>query len=412
MSVVSKNRVRSRVRSGVASCGVAVVWGLLAGVLAAQDWQPVLAQLTDGKSARRIDALRQLNQAGYGDAAAAVAPLVTDGDDAVQLAAIDAELTFFLGEPVAEQKGISGTRSRAQVAFDAGPLLRGARPAPPVVIDRLLTATADSNARVRFDALHALGAIAEPPLSPTEARRLASGLSHGDAIVRTATARVLGRVRALDAGDALIMALNDSNDMVQQYAMEALGLIKNDRAVQALTDRVTFHGSSPMGDTALLALARIGHGSSRDLFRARLGDPSAGARRAAVEGLGRLRDRASLDRVRAIASTDASNDVRLAGLFALDRLGEPQLDGIASAVTHPTVGEQARGYLLETGPAASPVVIAAMTKAANAPLRAELIRVLGVIGGYADARVVEPFLKDPDAAVARAAANAVAKLRR
>ena len=37
------------------------------------------------------------------------------------------------------------------------------------------------------------------------------------------------------------------------------------------------------------------------------------------------------------------------------------------------------------------------------------LRLLGHVGGIADARIVEPYVKDPDAAVARAAANALAK---
>ncbi|MBP8275124.1 MAG: hypothetical protein KAY59_11870, partial [Acidobacteria bacterium] len=149
-----------------------------AGVLT-QDWQGVIAQLRDGKSGRRIDAVRQLNEAGYAAAAEYVAPLVTDPDDNVQFAAIDAELTFFLVEPIGERRTLSLTgssRSRAQEAFDAGPLVRAAAAAPAVLIDQLITATADRNPRIRFDALHALGVIGEPPLTDDAARRLMVGL--------------------------------------------------------------------------------------------------------------------------------------------------------------------------------------------------------------------------------------------
>ncbi len=379
---------------------------------AAQDWAAVVAQLGDRSSARKLDALRQLNAAGYGSATDAVAALVGDGDDTVQVAAIDTLLTFFLAEPATEQRAGAGTRSRAQVAFEAGPLVRSARTASPAVIDHLITATADSHARVRFDALHALGAIALPPLSPADTRRVAAGLAHRDPLVRTVTARVLGRLRAVDAGDALVMALNDDNDLVQQFACESLGLLRNDRAVQALSDRVTFYGRGPLADAALLALARIAHPSSRDRLRAALTSPDAGARRAGAEGLGRLRDRASLDTIRKLASTDPSTDVRVAAIFALDRLGEPQLEVLAQTVTNSAAGAQARDYLIETGPAASAAVAAVLAKATDMPLRAELVRLLGHVGGIADARIVEPYVKDPDAAVARAAANALAKLRK
>ena len=397
-------------RAGLTAVACCLVLG--ATLVSAQDWQPVIAQLRDNNSGRKIDALRRLNDAGYGAAAEFVAPLVTDPDDAVQFAAIDAELTFFLIEPVGERQGLGSTRSRAQEAFDAGPLVRAATPAPAVLIDRLIAATADGNARIRFDALHALGVIAEPPLNVDDTRRLLAGLQHSDPVIRTATARVLGRLRAASAGDALVVALNDPSDMVQEYASEALGLLRNDRAVQALTDRVNFYSSGPLANASLLALARIAYPSSRDLFRQRLTDPDPAARRAAMEGVGRLRDHASLERVRTLAKSDPSNEVRLAGLFALDRLGEPQLAGLTVSIGQPAVGAQARDYLLETGPAAAPTVASAIGKTVAPATRAELIHLLGYIGGAADLSTLEPLAKDPDTRVARAAVDALARLRR
>ena len=396
-----------RTLTSVAGIGVLLAVAFSAAPFA-QDWQAVIAQLRENNRGRKIDALRRLNEAGYGAAAEFVAPLVTDPDDAVQFAAIDAELTFFLVEPIGERGG----RSRAQEAFDAGVIVRAAPPAPAVLLDQLSAATADRNARVRFDALHAIGVIGEAPLSPDDTRRLLAGLQHSDPVMRTATARVLGRLRAVTAGDALVGALNDPSELVQQYASEALGLLRNDRAVQALTDRVAYYGKGTMATEATLALARIAHLSSRDLFRGRLTDADPAARRAAVEGVGRLRDRASLERVRTLAASDPSSDVRLAGLFALDRLGEPQLAGIAVSVGQPVIGPQARDYLLETGPLAAPAVSSAIGKTMNAGTRAELAHLLGYIGGAADVSILESLAKDGDARVARAAGNALARLRR
>jgi HEAT repeat protein len=397
---------------GVAALGVmAITAALHASGMAAQDWPSVIAQLRDGSSGRRMDALRKLRDAAYVPAIEYVAPLVTDPDDTVQLEAIDTELTFFLLDPAAGHRS-GGSTSLAQAAFDAGPLARTASAAPAVLVDQLIAATADRNPRVRFDALHAVGVIAEAPLGNEETRRLIAGLQHGDPVVRTATARVLGRLRATAAGDALVDALNDASEMVQQYATEALGLVRNDRAVQALTDRVNYYRKGAQVDAALLALARIAHPSSRDLFRARLSDPEPAARRAAVEGLGRLRDTASLERVRALEKSDSSSDVRLAGLFALDRMGEPQLAGILLSLSQPVIGTQAREYLLEAGPAAAPAIKAALVKPADPATRVPLIQLLGYVGGAADAAAIDPLTRDADARTARAAANAVLRLRR
>jgi HEAT repeat protein len=380
-----------------------------AGVIA-QDWQAVIAQLRDGNASKRIAAVRQLNAANYLPAAQYVAPLITDPDDSVQFSAIDAEISFFTNEPI--DPGASG--SRALEAFNAGPLVRSAMREPDILIDNLITATADRNARVRFDAIHALGVIVEPgqPLTIDAAKRLMSGLEQADPVIRAATARVLGRVRAASAGDALIALLNDKSELVQQFAAESLGWLRHDRAVQALSDRVTYFVKGDRANEALLALARIGHGSSRALFRSNLTNADAAARRAAVEGLGRIGDRASLDQIRAIAKTDPSSDVRLAGLFALNALGEPQIPAIALVVGRQGLGPQARDYLLEIGPAAAPAVAAAMTTAPDPGARAELTHLIGFIGTAGDAPALEAMTRDADPRVARAAADALARLRR
>ncbi len=395
--------------------GAAVMVAAASVSIAGQDWPSLIAQLRDGNAGKRIAALRQLNAANYLPAAQYAAPLVTDPDDAVQYAAIDAELTFFTNEPI--DAGASG--SRALEAFNAGPLRRSALREPEVLIDQLITATADRNARVRFDALHALGVIAEPgsrAMSADATRRLMSGLAQPDPVMRAATARVLGRLGAVGAGDALIAVLNDKSELVQEFATESLGWLRHDRAVQALTERVTYFGKGDRANHALLALARIGHGSSRNLLRGHLTDPDAAGRRAAVEGLGRIGDRASLEQIRTLARNDPSNDVRLAGLFALNALGEPQASGIALLVGAQGLGAQARDYLLEIGSAAAPAVAAAMTTSADPRARAELTHLIGFIGGSNDRAALETQLetmtRDADPRAARAAADALARLRR
>jgi HEAT repeat protein len=372
-----------------------------------QDWQRVIADLRDPSATVRLRALEQLNAANYVPAAPYVAPLVTDPDDFVQVAAIDTALTFFLNEPVTA--GRSG--SRALEAFNAGPLVRSAAREPSVLVDQLITATADRTARVRFDAVHALGVIAEA-VSAEDGARLASALEQPDPVMRAATARVLGRLHVSSAGDALVAALNDRSELVQQFAADALGRLRYLRAVQALTDRVTYYGKGDRANEALLALARIGHGSSLSLLRARLADPDPAARRAAVEGVGRLRDTASLDAVRRIAGNDASNEVRVAALFALDALGEPQGSALAVVVGRPQIGAQAADYLLELGRAAGPATAGVMATAADPAARAALAHLIGYIGGPADAPALELLSRDADARVANAAADALQRLRR
>ena len=396
-----------------------LAFGLSCGAANAQQpapqWQDVIRNLRHPDAKTRLAAVEQLGGAGYTAAAEYVAPLVTDPDDRVQFAAIDAELTFFLIEPVGERRTISltgGSRSRAQEAFDAGPLVRSAAPAPLVVVDNLISAMRDTNARIRFDAVHALGVVAESPLPPAQAKSLIDGLDHYDPIIRAATARVLGRLRVADAGDKLIAGLNDSSTLVRRFCAEALGDIRESRAVQSLTELVTYYGKGDLAADMLLALARIAHQSSRDLFRARLADVSPDVRRAAAEGLGRLRDRDSLDALKTMMASDRAPSARLAATFAVGMIGETQSHVLAAALAVPDEAPQAAAYVIEIGAPAIPGVQSAMGVAADPRLRADLVHLLGYIGTRDTVALLQPLRQDKDERVSRAAADAIARLSR
>jgi len=377
-------------------------------------WQDVIRNLRNPDAKVRLSAVEQLGNAGFTGAAEYVAPLVTDPDNGVQFAAIDAELTFFLCEPIGGRGILSftGSRSRAQEAFDAGPLVRTAVPAPLVVLDGLTAAMRDENQRIRFDAIHALGVLAEAPLPPAQAKALLDGLDHYDPIMRAATARVLGRLRVAAAGEKLIAALNDSNEVVRGFATEALGLIHERRAVQALTERLAFYKKGDAASATLLALARMPDPASRDLFRARLNDANAIVRHAAAEGLGRLADRDSLPALKTMMASDKSESARIAAAFAVGLMDEPQAHVLAGALGSADTGAQARDYLLELGPAALPGVQAALGVAKEPRYRADVIHLLGFVGNRDTVAVIEPFTKDKDERVSRAAANAIARLTR
>jgi HEAT repeat protein len=407
-----------RRRPTYAVVSVALAAALTATASASNDqsptWQDVMRNLQDQRADTRLRAVESLNVAGYGAAAAAVAPLIADPDVKVRYAAIDAELTFFLNEPVdaAATDGKSPKHSRAQDAFDAGPLVRNAGAAPPSVIDALVHALHDDAPRIRFDALHALGVIAEPPVGQDAGEALAAGLDSADPTTRIATARVLGRLRVTSAGAKLIAGLNDRNTLEQKYATEALGLIKEQRAVASLLERVGFYKTGDLAAETLLALARIGHASARDTLRAHVNDNDEGMRAAAIEGLGRLRDADSRDAIVARLQKDSSASVRLAATFAIGCFGDTDVPTIARGLASTDTYGQAVDYLLELGPAAVAGIETTIGAARDTGLRADLIHVLGFVGRRDAVPVIEPFLKDHNDRVAHAAVDAVARLSR
>jgi HEAT repeat protein len=377
------------------------------------EWQDVIRNLRHPNPQTRLDAVKRLGEAGYVPAAEAVSALIADPDDRVQLAAIDAELTFFLADRVGGRWSIGGGggKSRAQQAFEAGPLVRTAAPAPPALIDHLIAAMRDENARVQFDAVHALGFIAESPLPAAQVTRLAAELDHYDPVMRAATARVLGRLRAREAGDQLAIAMTDSSALVRMYAAEALGQIRDTKSAVALREHVG-QSRGDMLETVVLALARLGLPEDIGLFRQRLTDRSPELRRAAAEGLGRAGDRDSIPALETMLKTDRANDARLAAAFALQRLGQTQSHIVASMLALDEVNAEARDDLFELGAAAVPGVLQALKVATGSRYRADLVQTIGYIGGTDDIASIEPLLRDPDERVQRAATQAVARLRR
>jgi HEAT repeat protein len=377
-------------------------------------WQDLVRTLRHPDPRMRLQAVESLGDSGYTVAAEAVAPLVVDPDDKVQAAAIDAELTFFLVEPIGGRKplGIGGSRTRAQEAFEAGPLVRSASRAPAAVIDHLIKAIRDDHARIQFDAVHAIGVVGEAPLADEQTRALVDGLDHYNPIIRAATARVLGRLRARAASDKLMDSLADSSPVVRRWAIEALGLIREDRAVARLMKIARESSQHETGAEAVLALARIASQDARDLFRSRLTDREATVRRGAAEGLARLGDRDAIEGLRTMAQADRSAIVRLAAAFALHKLGEPQLPALMTAFGIRETGWLACQYLLEIGAPAAPAVHAALGSTPDPRRSAELLHLYGYLATRDDVPGLEPFVADKDERVSRAAANAVARLRR
>jgi HEAT repeat protein len=384
-------------------------------VHAQPQWQDVVRNLRHPNPATRLEAVQRLGSAGYVQAIDPITPLILDPEDQVQGAALEAELTFFVTEKLGGGSrilGVGSTKSRAQQAFEAGPLIRTATAAPPLLVDNLIAAIRDPNPRVSFDAVHATGFIAEGPLTPKQAAALADNLDHYDPIIRAATARVIGRLAVHEAADQLRGAIEDSDGRVRFYAIESLGKLRERRALPALLDIIQ-RGKQPVYiQQAYLALARIAAPDDLATFRQRIVDKDPAVRRASLEALGRLKDQDSRTAIEQAFNTDKSLEVRLAAAFALHQLGTVQSHMIAANLVVESVSVQARDYLFELGHDAVSGVESALKVATDSEHRANLAQLVGYLGTQDDLPIVEPLLKDRDQRVVRAASNAILRLRR
>jgi HEAT repeat protein len=380
----------------------------------------VVRNLKNPDPKARAAAVRLLRDAKYPEAMAPMAAVVNDPVEEIQLEAIDAELSFFLPDQDVKARKMIGhvieqrKSAIAMAAFDLGPLVVWPRAAPPELVSALLQAVDDKSAKVRLEAIYAIGVAAMPPLtslSAEQSQRLIKALDHFDPAVRTGAARVIGRLKVATAGDALIKAVNDSHPDVRYAAMRALGEIRQQSAVQALTEQFAFYKKGEGASSALDALARIAAAPSIPLFKERLKDQDPSIRRAAIEGIGRTGETSSADAIEKILGTDESPMVRMAAAFSLQKLGRNYVGRLADMMTSPKTAEQGAEYLVELGPSVAPAVIPRLQDP-EPVMRESIADVLGALGGP-DA--VPPLqaaaAKDPTGAGAVAAKRAIARIQ-
>lgn len=397
---------------------IAIGLSFLAAGASAQQlrFDDVVRNLRNPDPKVRISAVKLLRDAKYPEAVAPMAPLVADPVDEIQLEAIAAELSFFLGQDLKSKKmiGFVVEKRRSGVAagaFELGPLAVWPRPVPAELVTSLLQAVDDDNAKVRLEAIYALGVVARAPLTPEHTQQLIKALDHYDPSVRSAAARVIGRLELAAAFDALMKAVNDSQAEVRYAAMRALGALKDERAVAALTEQFTFYKKGEGAWSALDALAHIGNAASVPLFKERLQDKDQYIRRAATEGLARAGDTSAIEILERNVNTDDAAMVRIATAFALQKLGRPYASRIADLMSSSKVIAQGQEYLVELGPSVAPTLLPRLQEP-DAELREAVADVLGAIG---DESTIEPLsaaaAKGAGTPVESAAKRAVARLR-
>jgi HEAT repeat protein len=362
----------------------------------------------------RMQALQLLRESRYVEAIAPIAPLVNDPVDAIQLAAIETELSFYTVGELSGKRMVFIVEVRnsgsAESAFASGPLATWPRPVPPELLTHLFTAVDDENPKVRAQAIYTIGTIARPPLAEPHTDALIRALDHYDPAIRRAAAQVAGRLRVTRAGEILIKTINDSQQPVRFAAMRAVGAIGELTAVTALTQQLNFYGKGEGAWSALDGLARIGHASSVPVFAARLADRDQYIRRAAAEGLGRSGAKAQIPALEAAVSKDGSEMVRAAAAFALQLLGHDAVANLAATLASDKMAPQIAEYFIELGPAVAPA-LALHLKDPKAAVRGNVALVLGVVGSKAEIPILEPLLQDRNRDVVRAAQSAIERIK-
>jgi HEAT repeat protein len=420
MSRSHVRRVRGLSRAVRFSTIVAILCAATTAATFAQPakFEDVVRNLRNPDPKIRVSAVRLLREAGYVEAIGPIAPLVNDPLNEIQLEAIDSELSFYLVEPIPAKRRVAlvlevRSQGRAPAAFDAGRLAVWPKAASPELVDALLTAIDDDHKKVRVEAIYTLGVVAGASgtaLPDASAARLIKALDHYDPVIRAGAAKVIGRLQVKSATDALLKAVNDSNAAVRFASIRALGDIREERAIQAITEQLTYYDRGEGAWAALDALAHIAHPSSVPVFKSRLADKDPNLRRSAIEGLARLQDASVTDFVLSV-NQDPDGPVRAAMAFALAKKGHANYLGrMLNFIDREPTASQVKDYLIELGPPVVPLLLPRLQEP-DASVRENLATVLGVIGDETTVAALTPLKDDRDRAVAAAATSAIERIK-
>jgi len=395
--------------------------------------EDVAAGLRARDVATRLRAVQILRDAGYPEAAGPLSAAVNDPDDRVKLAAIAAERSLFTTRPIARRKMVGFVVEVRGLdvggeAFAAGQLALLPRAVPAEVLAALAEAMHSANPRVRLDALYAFGVLA--PLGGRAAQdAIRSGMSwaiealrRGNRAEQVASAAVAGQTLkeceaasgelCAEVGNVLIEAVNNRDPQVHRAAMTSLGQLRYQNAAQALADQLSYYQSGPDARAALEGLAGIGHPTSVEIFKRLLSSGDPDVRRLAVEGLARAGGREDLPELERIGQTERSNAVLLALHYAGLRLGAPGSNPgqLVSSLRDSALRPLALQYLLELSPSIA-VPLADSLKAASPETRALVADVLGFSRDPNVIPALEAAAQDPDAETARAAQQAIDRIK-
>lgn len=252
----------------------------------------------------------------------------------------------FLAEMVADPN----SPNRVIAADTLGRLEAGT----PAAVGALGEAARDPSEAMRHAALRALARIGLPAeaVMPVVLEQLATG----DVKTRQLAARVLGNIEYLEieAEDALVAALADSEPAVQAAALAALvqvGAELPEGSIAKLTGFLTNLDADARAD-AILALGQLGPraaGAFPAIEKA-LADKSSEIRHSAVWALGQIgeeQEARAVPPLMAVLEGDPDADVRAQAAWALGQMGaaaEPAADALLAALQDPDDMVQLEAY--------------------------------------------------------------------
>ena len=394
-------------------------------------FEQMVAELGHEDPNVRLRAVRALKQAAYPEAAVPLTRSLNDPEDAIQAEAIAAEINLHLAVPLVPRKRVGllievRTDISAAGLFTQGSGVLHPRPVELPVLTALRAVLRDDNPRVAVEALYAFGLLADNVYGADRRRLLTESAAELGAAVgvpqrelRSAAVQVIARLYGwrvgdlaadITVGDALVTALNDRESAIRMTAMAAIGALRYDRGVQALTELYTHYGRGAVAVAALSALARIAHPASLPLLTAALSGRDASLKLPAVEGLARSGATDQRSAIDALLQNEHNPELLLAGHFAAVLLSNGPVDELVGGLERARLRPQALQYLADVAPGRGNV-LAPHVQDPDVAIRLDLVELLGRSGDPQALSVVQRMQQDTDPGVARAAVRAAARIQ-
>ncbi|MBE0656992.1 MAG: HEAT repeat domain-containing protein [Bryobacteraceae bacterium] len=343
-----------------------------------------------------------------------------DGDAEIQIRAVDALVNFY--HPGYISTGLSATLRRAGASLSAAfrqdenrDVVDPDTPVRPEIraAIRYIVTNGTDNV-VRANAARALGILRDGD----SMQALIEALRSKDDRLIFESLIALQKLSNPDAGARVVFLMRDLVEKVQLAAIETAGLLKARDAIGELRRVMETGPERKVRRAAVLALARIADPGTRDLLANLLQDKDDEVRAASAEGIGRMGNPADRPAIESAFSAERKTVARLGQAFAIARLGGVDMSEL-SPLRYLVNNLNSRSWRGIAQPYLNELTRQEHVRKAIYPLlasgtlseRTGLLLALASSGAPDAISQIEPYVRDTDLEISRAATRALRILR-
>ena len=275
--------------------------------------------------------------------------------------------------------------------------------------DALLEMIGRSDASVRQASIAAINSLGHPEMAGRAVRLL----EDSNAYVRESAVKIAGYFGYAECTDLLLERCRDADENVRRAAIEHVAYLEDERVIPTLVDALR-DAPPRVRAAAAAAFAQVEGGAALPHLLGALSDSDSWVRYFAARSIGQHRYGESLDALAAVANNDHASHVRIAAVDSLGRIDGPDAVALLTTFVDSTDQDLARAALKSLGhinhPDALPPLLEAL-RSPDARLRIETLQAFGLRASEAAISQIQwAAAADPDAQVAQAAIDALARL--